>query len=289
MSLRALTLTVLVAAAAVSPAWAEPKFPPASAGQASPSPDDPVTLAPPAVAPDGAPDPPMPPPALSMRWASLRLAGAVLAVGFLLVGAVAGYRRLIERMGRPRRARSRMRARQGWWSFWAPDTPSEADRIHLASRRYLGPRESLGVVQVGRERFLVGITGASISLLARLGDTGRAAEAAEPEAADFAVELDEATRPRRAFLRPPTAEAGLADPATTEPRRAFLRPPTAEAGLADLATTEPGRAFLRPPTVQGDPADPVTADSAIRSRIARSRDRLARIGRVAAVGQGSRD
>ena len=254
-SARSLLLALLIAALAVESAWAEPKFPgPSSSSEAVSSLNDPVTPAPPAVAPAVAPEAPMPPPAVSMKWAGLRLAGAVLAVGLLLAGAVAGYRRLVDHAGRSRSTRGRARARQGWWSFWAPDTPAEADRIHLASRRSLGPRESLGVVQVGRERFLVGITGASISLLARLGESGRTSEA-EPAAADFALELDEATQPRRALLRPPTVQGDLADLATVNP-----------------ATT-----------------NPVTVDAAIRARLARSRDRLARIGRLTAVAQEPRD
>ena len=276
--LRSLFLALLMAALAPDSAWAEPKFPPSTSGEATSSFNDQVMPAPPAAVPVAAPYTPMPPPAVSVKWAGLRLAGAVLAVGLLLVGAVAGYRRLVNRSGRPRASRGRARARQGWWSFWVPDTPSEADRIHLASRRHLGPRESLGVVQVGRERFLVGITGASISLLARLGDPGRAEES-EPAAADFALELDAATtKPRRDG---------------SEPRRTFVRPPTVQAGLTAPATTEPHRAFFRPPTVQGDPAGPATVNPAttteIRARLARSRDRLARIGRLTAVTQGPRD
>jgi len=206
-----------------------------------------------------------------MRWAGLRVAAAVLAVGLLLAGGVVGYRRLVDRAGRTRSARGRMRARHGWWPFFAPDTPSEADRIHLASRRYLGSRESLAVVHVGRERFLVGVTGASISLVSRLGDPGRTAEGAEPEAADFAVELDAATQPRRSSLSQSAR--------STEPRRFFVRPPAARAEPADPATTDP--ATTNPATT-----DPATT---IRSRIARSRDRLARLGRLTAVAPGSHD
>src|SRR5437660_11202025 len=66
------------------------------------------------------------------------------------------------------------------------------------------------------------------------------------------------TEPGRAFLRPPSAQAGLMDPATTEPGRAFLRPPSAQAGLMDPATTDPGRAFLMPPSPQTLPMDPAT-------------------------------
>jgi len=47
------------------------------------------------------------------------------------------------------------------------------------------------------------------------------------------------TEPGRASLRPPSAEAGLTDPATTEPARASLRPPSAEAGLTVPATINP--------------------------------------------------
>lgn len=228
MNPRAFILTAIalaLAALSVGSAWAEPRVPPSAAPEPASSFNDPVTPAPPAVSPLGAPEPPMPPPAVSMKWAGARLAGAVIAVGLLLVGAVVGYRKLIERVGRREGARGRRRARQGWWSFWAPDAAAEADRIHLASRRHLGPRESLGVVRVGRERFLIGITGGSISLLARLDESGRAAEVAEPDAADFALELDEATtKPHRGFRRPHGDGSG------PEPRRASLRPPTVVPG-----------------------------------------------------------
>ena len=40
--------------------------------------------------------------------------------------------------------------------------------------------------------------------------------------------------------RPPTVQAGLADPATTNAARVELRPPTVQAGLADPATTNAG-------------------------------------------------
>ena len=263
-----LVLAALVAALSVGSAWAEPKFPPSTAGEATSSQSDQPAPVPPAIAPVPPHETPLPPP-VSMRWAGLRVAAAVLAVGLLLAGGVVGYRRLVDRAGRTRSARGRMRARHGWWQFFAPDTPSEADRIHLASRRYLGSRESLAVVHVGRERFLVGVTGASISLVSRLGDPDRPAEGGEPEAADFAVELAAATQPRRSG---------------PEPRRSFLRPPTAQGELADPATTDP--ATTDPATVTPATTDPATT---IRSRIARSRDRLERLGHLTAVAPGSHD
>src|SRR6266850_2834975 len=42
--------------------------------------------------------------------------------------------------------------------------------------------------------------------------------------------------PARIFLRPPSVQAGLEDPATMEPARIFLRPPSVQAGLEDIAT-----------------------------------------------------
>ena len=46
------------------------------------------------------------------------------------------------------------------------------------------------------------------------------------------------TEPGHSSARPPTVQAGLADPAPTEPARVSLGPPTAQAGLADPAPTE---------------------------------------------------
>jgi len=273
-----LQIIALVLALAAGSAWAEPKFP--AAPEPASSVNDPVAPAPPAISPVGAPSP-MPPPAVSMKWAGARLAGAVIAVGLLLVGAVVGYRKVLDRVGRRAGGRGRRRARQGWWSFWVPDATAEADRIYLASRRHLGPRESLGVVRVGRERFLIGITGGSISLLARLDESGRAAEGAEPDAADFALELDEATtKPHRGSRRPQGDGSG------SEAGSVFLRPPT---DSLRLASAEDRPAASHSHADLADPATVKPVPTDFTARIARSRDRLARIGHLRAVTRESRD
>ena len=58
---------------------------------------------------------------------------------------------------------------------------------------------------------------------------------AEPKPANG---LSADPEPGRAYLRPPSVQAGLTAPATTaEPARAYLRPPSVQAGLTAPATT----------------------------------------------------
>jgi flagellar biogenesis protein FliO len=123
---------------------------------------------------------------VAMRWAILRVVGATVAVMLLMGAAVAGYQRLVQGGGR-RRAGGRMA--RGWFARWVPEPPDEVDRIHVVSRSYVGPRESLGLVRVGDQRFLVGITGTSITLLSRLDAP---AEPDAGEAPDFAATLADA-------------------------------------------------------------------------------------------------
>src|SRR5207245_1339732 len=78
-------------------------------------------------------------------------------------------------------------------------------------------------------------------------------------------------QPRRACIRPPPEEAGLAyswrdGGRGTQPGRAGIRPPPECGGLADPATMTP------PPTVHGDLAAPAT--SVIGTAVARDRRRV---------------
>ena len=125
--------------------------------------------------------PPLDDRAPSLVGALLRLLGAVLILALLVVAIGLGYRRFVHCAG----ARRGMLA---WATGWT-DEPA-ADAIRVASRRYLGGRESVAVIHAGGERFLVGITGTHISLLARLETP-----AVEP-AADFTDVLAREATPR---------------------------------------------------------------------------------------------
>jgi flagellar biosynthesis protein FliO len=110
-----------------------------------------------------------------------------------LLGACAlGYRHLARAHG----ARPWRRAGQlpGWWTRWVPAPAAEDDRVEIAGRAFLGGRESVCVVRVGAERFLVGVSASGISLLGTLpaGEFAapRAAEPAAPRAAEPAAPVD---------------------------------------------------------------------------------------------------
>ncbi len=126
----------------------------------------------------------------SLLGALARLIGAVLVLAALMVGGVLGYRKLVERAGT-------RRGMLAWATGWADD--AGADSVRVASRRYLGGRESIAVIHAGGERFLVGITAAQVSLLARL----ETPEADVP--ADFTDALTRATTP------PPAGPVDAAD------------------------------------------------------------------------------
>jgi hypothetical protein len=120
----------------------------------------------------------------SLAGALLRLVGAVVVLALLMAAAVVGYRRLVTRVG----------ARRGIlaWVTGGGAAP-DADVVRVGARRYLGARESVAVIHVEGERFLVGITAIRISLLARLEP---AASAVEPPAPDFTEALARAAAPR---------------------------------------------------------------------------------------------
>lgn len=130
--------------------------------------DDPAV---PGIAPGPLTEPPsLPPlaaPAPSLLGALARLFGAVLVLAILIVACLMGYRRLMQRTG------LRSGGVLGWATRWGDDDGVTA--IRVGSRRHLGGRESVAMLHVGDERFLIGITAAEISLLARL-------EPAAPEA-----------------------------------------------------------------------------------------------------------
>lgn len=148
-------------------------------------------------------------PPVPLGWVLVRLLGATVAVAGLLVVSLAGYRRLARPRGRTCASRRKPGGRRGlrWLFRWAAPPAAETDRIEVLGRSFLGPRESICVVRVGRERFLLGVTPAGVGLLSRLDAPDRApAETAEPQPSDFARELRRVsgTEPGRSVLRPPT-------------------------------------------------------------------------------------
>jgi hypothetical protein len=126
----------------------------------------------------------------SLLGALARLVGAVLVLAAVMVACVLGYRKLVERLGGAGGVPPGTGTRRGmlaWATGWADD--AGADAVRVASRRYLGGRESIAVIHAGGERFLVGITASQVSLLARL-------ETPELDVpADFTDALTRATPP----------------------------------------------------------------------------------------------
>ena len=137
----------------------------------------------------------------SLGVAGARVLGAVSVVGLLLALTLLGLRWAFPRVDRstdPGRARRVLGGRMSWFSRWVPAATAAADRLEIIDRSCVGPKESMCVVQVGSERFLIGVTASRISLLARLGTAREAVGAAgeetgEPAVADFARELSGAT------------------------------------------------------------------------------------------------
>lgn len=188
-----LALLVLAASVALAaPAGAEPKGPPAAEPAMTGPAPAPTAGAPPA---EGLLVPPLSP------ARALGTAGAVVVLAALAAAALC-------RRGSTVR-RSATAARSGlltWLGSWTGLADGARERIELVSRRALGPREALCLVQVGAVRLLVGVTAAQISLLARLDGAEATAEpvAAEPERrvrGEFADELERARREDEAALQ----------------------------------------------------------------------------------------
>lgn len=79
----------------------------------------------------------------SVGWIAVRLFSSLLLVGGLLAGGLFVYRRWVGRGVLGQRS----------------------ELIRVVSRSYLGPKESLCLVRVGKEHLLVGVTGSHISFL----------------------------------------------------------------------------------------------------------------------------
>jgi hypothetical protein len=132
----------------------------------------------------------------SLVGALARLIGAVFVIAVVMAVCVVGYRRLTQRPGASRGVLA-------WAAGWADE--AGPDSVRVASRRSLGGRESVAVIHAGGERFLIGIAGGQVSLLARLESPTREAEADT----DFTEALTRATAPRPDASGPPSAADAL--------------------------------------------------------------------------------
>lgn len=136
--------------------------------------------------------------------AGARVVGAVSTVAVLLAVTLLGLRWLFQRMDRSSgtaRLRRVVSGGTSWLSRWMPAAIAAEDRVDIAGRSSVGPKESVCIVRVGRERFLIGVTAHRISLLGRLESPGELAERVEPKreaprADDFAIELSGAVAAR---------------------------------------------------------------------------------------------
>jgi len=81
----------------------------------------------------------------SMGWITFRLFSSLVLVGGLMAGGLYIYRR------------------------WMTRSPlgGRSELIRVVGRNYLGPKESLCVVKVGKDILLLGVTGSQISFLHR--------------------------------------------------------------------------------------------------------------------------
>lgn len=148
----------------------------------------------------------------SLGAASARFLGASSMVAALLALTLLGLRWLFRRVDRSSdatRLRRVLSGRVSWFSRWMPAATSAIDRLEIVGRSHLGPKESVCIVRVGSERFLIGVTASRISLLGNLDPAREAEEKAErrreePEAGDFARELSGA-----AAVRPRPAESSI--------------------------------------------------------------------------------
>ena len=148
----------------------------------------------------------------SLGAASARFLGASSMVAGLLALTLLGLRWLFRRVDRSSdasRVRRVLGGRLSWFSRWMPAAIATEDRLEIVGRSYLGPKESVCIVQVGTERFLLGVTAFRISLLGKLERARQAEEKAqpqpeEPKADDFSRELSGA-----AAARPCPAETSI--------------------------------------------------------------------------------
>jgi hypothetical protein len=190
----------------------------------------------------------MPPAPPSMGGIVWRVVGALAVVGALLAVTLAMLRGLTGGRGR----RPAIFARGGprrWLALWQRAGIHAADRLEILDRRPVGAKESVCVVRAGREQFLIGVTASQISLLGRLGPAVEAAE--EPVPVPAPVEAA-------------TPLADVDEPTATDFARGL--------GERRAARSSPRAALPAESTPSGPD------DASFRLVLARSRDRLSRLG-----------
>lgn len=186
---------------------------------------------------------PAPPSMGGIVW---RVAGALAVVGVLLTVTLAMLRGLTSGRGRQPAIFGRGGPRS-WLARWQRAGTRAADRLEILDRRPVGAKESVCVVRAGGEQFLIGVTASQISLLGRLGPVVEAAEAPVPAPVEAAGPL-----------------ADVDEPTATDFARGL--------GERRAARSSP-RAALPAESTQSGPDD-----ASFRSVLARSRDRLSRLG-----------
>jgi flagellar biogenesis protein FliO len=129
---------------------------------------------------------------------------AVSTVAVLLAATLLGLRWLFQRMERSSgtaRLRRVVSGSTSWLSRWVPPASAPEDRVDIVGRSHVGPKESVCIVRVAKERFLIGVTAHRVSLLGRLEPAGERVERGDakpamPKVDDFAIELSGAVAAR---------------------------------------------------------------------------------------------
>jgi len=107
----------------------------------------------------------------SVATAGARFVGAISTVAVLLALTLLGLRWAFQRADRAAgriRLRRAASVRRGWLARFMPAARPGGDRVEILGRSYVGTRESVCVIGVGAERFLVGVTAQRITLLGKL-------------------------------------------------------------------------------------------------------------------------
>ena len=248
----------------------------------------------------------------SLTASALRLIGALAVVGILLaVGRMAARRFLAPLGGSPGPLASPRGAAQ--LALLVPSSPARRsvpsgcflggrvpglgrwfasagaveEDLAVVGRSRLGARESVCVVRSGQERFLVGVSQAGISLLARLGSlaaapagTAEPAEAAEPVGVVLPeeAELSRASRRgERTRESPERSEEPAADDFAAELAHATVPPHESPEGERTWGSPERSEAELSRAPRRGERTWGSPERSELAELLARSRERLLRL------------
>ena len=197
--------------------------------------------------------------AAALAPSGLRLVGALAAVGALLaLGRLAARRFLVRSSHARRTVPSGRFLRSGFPGLgrWFASAGAVEEDLAVVGRSRLGARESVCVVRSGQERFLVGVSQAGISLLARLGSLAAApagaaepAEAAEPVGVALPEEgeLSRASRRgERTWGSPERSEEGELSRASRRGERTWESPERSEEPAADDFAAELAHAAVGP-------------------------------------------